>query len=56
MLNPDRIRTKLQDISRCLERLRRLGKADRDAFLSDEDAQDIINVDVIGSITVIKDV
>ena len=41
MLNPDRIRTKLQDISRALERLRRFRSMNREAFLSDEDAQDI---------------
>ena len=41
MLNPDRIRAKLQDISSALERLDRFRTMSREAFLADEDAQDI---------------
>ncbi len=41
MLNPDRIRAKLQDISGSLERLDRFRTMSREAFLADEDAQDI---------------
>lgn len=41
VLNPDRIRAKLQDISRALERLERFRTMSRDGFLADEDAQDI---------------
>lgn len=40
-LNPDRIRTKLQDISKSLARLRRFREMSREDFLSDEDSQDI---------------
>jgi len=41
MLNPDRIRAKLQDISGALERLDRFRTMSREGFLADEDAQDI---------------
>jgi len=41
MLNPDRIRAKLQDISGALERLDRFRTMSREAFLANEDAQDI---------------
>ena len=40
-LNVDRLRTKLNDISRSLTRLRRLQSMGRTEFLADEDAQDI---------------
>lgn len=40
-LNHDRLRGKLQDIANALGRLRRLGSMDRNAFVSDEDSQDI---------------
>jgi len=41
ILNHDRIRSKLDDISRALVRLRRFQSMSREAFLEDEDAQDI---------------
>ena len=41
ILNHDRIRSKLDDISRALVRLRRFQSMSREAFLEDEDGQDI---------------
>ncbi|MFP4588020.1 MAG: type VII toxin-antitoxin system HepT family RNase toxin [Desulfohalobiaceae bacterium] len=40
-LNIDRLRSKLNDISRSLNRLRSLQSLDKEKFLQDEDAQDI---------------
>lgn len=40
-LNHDRIRTKLDDISSSLKRLRRLASMDSQVFINDEDSQDI---------------
>jgi uncharacterized protein YutE (UPF0331/DUF86 family) len=40
-LDHDRIRQKLEDIDGALARLKRLGTADREQFLLDEDSQDI---------------
>jgi len=40
-LNHDRIRSKLDDISRSLARLRQLRSSGRGAFLANEDSQDI---------------
>ena len=40
-LNPDRIRSKLQDISRAVDRLKALRGLEEHEFLSDEDSQDI---------------
>jgi len=40
-LNPDRIRSRLQDISRAVDRLRQIHAAGESAFLADEDSQDI---------------
>jgi len=40
-LDSDRVRTKLQDITRSLDRLRRIQSQDMDSFLADEDTQDI---------------
>ncbi len=40
-LDHDRIRAKLNDISRSLTRLRNLRSVSREAFLADEDTQDI---------------
>ena len=40
-LNHDRIRDKLQDINRSVERLKRFQRSGRDHFLADEDSQDI---------------
>jgi len=40
-LNHDRIRNKLQDIAKALDRLRRFGDMDKHAFMADEDSQDI---------------
>lgn len=40
-LDHDRIRTKLQDISKALTRLRRFQTKTKEDFLSDEDSQDI---------------
>lgn len=39
--DPDRVRLKLEDISASLNRLRRFRDMDREAFLADEDSQDI---------------
>lgn len=41
MLNHDRIRSRLDDISTCLTRLRHLLPKGREAFLEDEDSRDI---------------
>lgn len=40
-LDPDRVRTKLQDITRALERLRSIQSQGQESFLADEDSQDI---------------
>jgi len=40
-LNHDRIRTKLNDISAAVNRLKKFQSMDREAFLADEDSQDI---------------
>jgi len=40
-LDPDRVRSKLQDIARALDRLRLLQNQDKSSFLHDEDSQDI---------------
>ncbi len=40
-LDRDRIRTRLEDIARSLDRLKRLQRMDRQAFLADEDSKDI---------------
>lgn len=40
-LNEDRIRTRLDDISRSISRLRQIRAMDRQAFLADQDSQDI---------------
>jgi len=40
-LDHDRIRSKLDDISRSLQRLQKLLSMSREAFLADEDSQDI---------------
>ena len=40
-LDPDRIRTKLQDITRALDRLGSIQSQGQESFLADEDSQDI---------------
>jgi len=40
-LNHDRLKTKIEDIAQAVDRLRRLTQMGREAFLSDEDSQDI---------------
>lgn len=40
-LDHDRLRARLEDITRAVKRLRRLHLLDRQAFLADEDSQDI---------------
>ncbi|MDZ7760466.1 MAG: HepT-like ribonuclease domain-containing protein [Desulfovermiculus sp.] len=40
-LDPDRVRTKLQDITRALHRLRSIQSQGQMSFLADEDSQDI---------------
>lgn len=49
-LNHDKIRTKLDDISGSLNRLRRLAALDRQAFLNDEDSQDIARSRLLSAI------
>jgi uncharacterized protein YutE (UPF0331/DUF86 family) len=40
-LDPDRVRTKLQDITRALDRLQSIQSQGQKSFLADEDSQDI---------------
>ena len=40
-LDPDRVRTKLQDITRALDRLRTIQNQGQKSFLANEDSQDI---------------
>jgi uncharacterized protein YutE (UPF0331/DUF86 family) len=40
-LDPDRVRTKLQDITRALDRLRSIQSQGQESFLANEDSQDI---------------
>jgi len=40
-LDPDRVRTKLQDITRALDRLQSIQSQGQKSFLGDEDSQDI---------------
>ncbi len=49
-LDHDRIRDKLQDIHKSLERLQRLRSLGRDRFLADEDSQDIARSRLLSAI------
>lgn len=49
-LDHDRIRDKLQDIQKSLERLQKLRSLGRDKFLADEDSQDIARSRLLSAI------
>lgn len=55
-LDHDRLRSKLNDIARSLQRLRKLFSMSREAFLADEDSQDIARSRLLTAIEAVLDI